>query len=89
MRQSSKVEEGKYNIDLETDPYYFMLTMFHLFIVMFIHASLRLRNLKNKMENKLEGIGLKKTPMGIILDALEQQEESISKITDYITKVKE
>ncbi|KAF6098542.1 ADP ribosylation factor like GTPase 6 interacting protein 5 [Phyllostomus discolor] len=57
--------------------------------VMFIHASLRLRNLKNKLENKMEGIGLKRTPMGIVLDALEQQEESIGKLTEYISKVKE
>lgn len=56
---------------------------------MFIHASLRLRNIKNKLENKKEEIGLKKTPMGIILDALEQQEESINKLADYISKVKE
>uniref|UniRef100_A0A9L0JSL9 PRA1 family protein n=1 Tax=Equus asinus TaxID=9793 RepID=A0A9L0JSL9_EQUAS len=58
-------------------------------LLMFIHASLRLRNLKNKLENKMEGIGLKKTPMGIVLDALEQQEENINKLTDYISKVKE
>ncbi|KAB0403946.1 hypothetical protein E2I00_008015 [Balaenoptera physalus] len=58
-------------------------------LLMFIHASLRLRNLKNKLENKMEGIGLKRTPMGIVLDALEQQEENISKFTDYISKVKE
>lgn len=56
---------------------------------MFIHASLRLRNLKNKLENKMEGIGLKKTPMGIILDALEQQEDSINKFADYISKARE
>lgn len=58
-------------------------------LLMFIHASLRLRNLKNKLENKMEGIGLKRTPMGIVLDALEQQEESVSKIADYISRVKE
>nr|KAF6419903.1 ADP ribosylation factor like GTPase 6 interacting protein 5 [Molossus molossus] len=58
-------------------------------LLMFIHASLRLRNLKNKLENKMEGIGLKRTPMGIVLDALEQQEENIGKLTDYISKVKE
>lgn len=58
-------------------------------LLMFIHASLRLRNIKNKLENKIEGVGLKKTPMGIVLDALEQQEENISKIADYISKVKE
>lgn len=61
----------------------------HFSAVMFIHASLRLRNLKNKLENKIEGIGLKRTPMGIVLDALEQQEENISKFTEYISKVKE
>nr|XP_009934980.1 PREDICTED: PRA1 family protein 3 [Opisthocomus hoazin] len=58
-------------------------------LLMFVHASLRLRNIKNKLENKMEGIGLKKTPMGIILDALEQQEDSINKLADYISKVKE
>ncbi|KAI5174376.1 PRA1 family protein 3 [Manis pentadactyla] len=58
-------------------------------LLMFVHASLRLRNLKNKVENKMEVMGLKKTPMGIVLDALEQQEENISKFTDYISKVKE
>lgn len=66
-----------------------MLTKSHLSTVMFIHASLRLRNLKNKLENKMEGIGLKRTPMGIVLDALEQQEENLGKLTDYISKVKE
>ncbi|OCT85938.1 hypothetical protein XELAEV_18024107mg [Xenopus laevis] len=58
-------------------------------LLMFIHASLRLRNLKNKVENKMEGVGLKKTPMGIVLEALEQQEESFAKISDFISKVKE
>uniref|UniRef100_A0A8C9PST7 PRA1 family protein n=1 Tax=Spermophilus dauricus TaxID=99837 RepID=A0A8C9PST7_SPEDA len=42
-------------------------------LLMFIHASLRLRNLKNKVENKMEGIGLKRTPMGIVLDAGDQE----------------
>uniref|UniRef100_A0AC11EFW8 ADP ribosylation factor like GTPase 6 interacting protein 5 n=1 Tax=Ovis aries TaxID=9940 RepID=A0AC11EFW8_SHEEP len=58
-------------------------------LLMFIHASLRLRNLKNKLENKMEEIGLKRTPMGIVLDALEQQEETITKFSDYISKMKE
>ncbi|CAM2116609.1 PRA1 family protein 3 [Caretta caretta] len=58
-------------------------------LLIFIHASLRLRSIKNKLENKMEGIGLKKTPMGIVLDALEQQEENINKLADYIAKVKE
>uniref|UniRef100_A0A8C5QS18 PRA1 family protein n=1 Tax=Leptobrachium leishanense TaxID=445787 RepID=A0A8C5QS18_9ANUR len=58
-------------------------------LLMFVHASLRLRNMKNKMENKMEEVGLKKTPMGIVIEALEQHEEGISKIADYISKVKE
>lgn len=43
----------------------------HFPVVMFIHASLRLRNLKNKLENKMEGIGMRRMPMGIILSVLE------------------
>lgn len=56
---------------------------------MFAHASFRLRNIKNKLENKMETVGLKKTPMGIVLDLLEQQEESLGKLADYLSKVKE
>lgn len=58
-------------------------------LLAFIHASLRLRNFKNKVENKMELAGLKKTPMGIVLDALDQQEENFSKVADFIGKVKE
>ncbi|XP_076060422.1 PRA1 family protein Jwa isoform X2 [Oratosquilla oratoria] len=39
-------------------------------IVIFIHASMRLRNLKNKIINKVEWLGMKRTPMGIFLDFL-------------------
>ncbi|KAJ4931926.1 hypothetical protein JOQ06_010362 [Pogonophryne albipinna] len=41
-----------------------------------VHASVRLRSLKNKLENKLESIGLKRTPMGILLEALGQEQEA-------------
>ncbi|KAG7477497.1 hypothetical protein MATL_G00070230 [Megalops atlanticus] len=41
-----------------------------------IHASVRLRSLKNKLENKLESIGLKRTPMGLLLEALGQEQEA-------------
>lgn len=36
----------------------------------FIHASLRLRNLKNKLANVVDKAGIKVTPMGIILEEL-------------------
>ncbi|CAD7691029.1 unnamed protein product [Nyctereutes procyonoides] len=41
-----------------------------------------LRNLQNNPENSMEGIGLKRTPMGIVLDALEQQEGTVSKVKE-------
>ncbi|XP_053499456.1 ADP-ribosylation factor-like 6 interacting protein 5b [Ictalurus furcatus] len=53
-------------------------------LLILIHASLRLRSMKNKLENKVESVGLKKTPMGVILDLLDQQEEKINKIQDFI-----
>lgn len=65
-----------------------LLLFFHAVIL--IHASLRLRNMKNRLENKIEGAGLKKTPMGIIMDLLDQQEEKMNKIQDFIeSKLKE
>ncbi|XP_061546379.1 ADP-ribosylation factor-like 6 interacting protein 5b isoform X1 [Phycodurus eques] len=53
-------------------------------LLILIHASLRLRNMKNRLENKMEGVGMKKTPMGIIMDLLDQQEERVNKIQDFI-----
>ncbi|XP_067142586.1 PRA1 family protein 3-like isoform X2 [Centruroides vittatus] len=38
-------------------------------IILFLHSSLRLRNIKNKIANQLESIGLKKTPVGVFLEA--------------------
>ncbi|XP_077181248.1 PRA1 family protein 3 [Paroedura picta] len=67
----------------------FMFGITFPLLLMFIHASLRLRNIKNKLENKMEDIGLKKTPMGIVLDLLEQQEEGINKLADFLAKAKE
>lgn len=56
----------------------------------FAHASFRLRNMKNKLENKIEGAGLKRSPMGILLEALGQQEESFQKIHSFLEgKLKE
>ncbi|XP_043936328.1 PRA1 family protein 2, partial [Protopterus annectens] len=45
-------------------------------LLILIHASLRLRNLKNKIENKIESIGMKRTPMGLLLEALGQEQEA-------------
>lgn len=48
------------------------------FIVTFIHSSMRLRNVKNKLVNKMEVIGLKRTPMGLFLDAMGMDQELLS-----------
>lgn len=46
--------------------------------------------MKNKLENKIEGAGLKRSPMGILLVALGQQEESFQKIQSFLEgKLKE
>lgn len=45
-------------------------------LMILVHASVRLRSLKNKLENKLESIGLKRTPMGLVLEALGQEQEA-------------
>jgi hypothetical protein len=45
------------------------MTQFN-FQVIFLHAGLRLRNLKNKLANKVETIGIARTPMGVLLEAL-------------------
>jgi len=44
----------------------------------FIHSSMRLRNMKNKITNKIELIGLKKTPMGMFLESLGMEPELVS-----------
>lgn len=56
-----------------------LISLFSLSIsltVILIHASVRLRTLKNKLENKLENIGLKRTPMGLLLESLGQEQEA-------------
>lgn len=46
--------------------------------------------MKNKLENKIEGAGLKRSPMGILLEALGQQEENFQKIQSFLEgKLKE
>uniref|UniRef100_A0A3B3YD64 PRA1 family protein n=1 Tax=Poecilia mexicana TaxID=48701 RepID=A0A3B3YD64_9TELE len=56
-------------------------------LMVLVHASMRLRNLKNKLENKLESIGLKRTPMGLLLEALGQDEKVI--IIESVVKDRE
>jgi hypothetical protein len=51
---------------------FLMATLFPI-LLMFVHASLRLRNLKNKINEKLDSLGLKKTPMGLALDFIGQE----------------
>lgn len=46
--------------------------------MIFLHASLRLRNLKNKVTNKIEMIGISRTPMGFILEQLGAINEAAS-----------
>ncbi|XP_043252783.1 PRA1 family protein 3 [Colletes gigas] len=51
-----------------------LLLLFSLLLsisVIFIHSSLRTRNLKNKLANTIEGIGLERTPMGVFLKYFE------------------
>ncbi|XP_057701347.1 PRA1 family protein 3-like [Corythoichthys intestinalis] len=55
----------------------------------FAHSSCRLRNIKNKLENTIEFAGFKKSPMGIFLEVLGQQEE-YQKIQSFLeAKMKE
>ncbi|KDR23648.1 PRA1 family protein 3 [Zootermopsis nevadensis] len=49
----------------------FLLGILLPVVVTFIHSSMRLRNVKNKLVNKMEVIGLKRTPMGLFLDAMD------------------
>ncbi|XP_061688324.1 PRA1 family protein 3-like [Syngnathoides biaculeatus] len=54
------------------------------------HSSFRLRNMKNKLENKIECSGLKRSPMGLFLESLGQQEENFQKIQNLLeSKMKE
>ncbi|XP_026163295.1 ADP-ribosylation factor-like 6 interacting protein 5a [Mastacembelus armatus] len=68
----------------------FMSAIMLPLILIFAHASCRLRNMKNKLENKIEGAGLKRSPMGVLLEALGQQEDNFQKIQTFLEgKLKE
>lgn len=50
-----------------------LLVMFAVllpFSLTFVHASLRLRNIKNKLTNAIEVVGVKQSPMGQFLEAM-------------------
>lgn len=49
----------------------FVFGIIFFLLLMFIYVLLRFWNFKNKLENKMEGIGLKRILMGIVLDVLE------------------
>ena len=42
---------------------------------MLVHASMRLRNIKNKLTNKMDALVLKKTPMGLFLEGMGVENE--------------
>ncbi|EDS36935.1 PRA1 family protein 2 [Culex quinquefasciatus] len=47
-----------------------MFAMLLPFCLAFVHASLRLRNMKNKITNAIEVVGVKQSPMGQFLEAM-------------------
>jgi len=55
------------------------LSVLHFCVaVVILHASLRLRNVKNKIAGKVEYIGISRTPMGLMLEALGMEQEAAS-----------
>ncbi|XP_067684958.1 PRA1 family protein 3-like [Haliotis asinina] len=54
----------------------FMFGIAFPLLLIILHASLRMRSFKNKITNKMEYVGLKRTPMGIILEGLGQEQEA-------------
>ena len=53
-----------------------LITLKCFISVIIAHAMLRMRNMKNKISNKLEYVGIRRTPMGLILEALGQEQEA-------------
>merc|ERR1719356_2275902 len=54
----------------------FLLGLLFPVLLILIHSALRLRNAKNKVTNHLEKIGVKKTPMGVLLSEFGQADIS-------------
>ena len=55
----------------------FLLGVLFPILLVLVHSALRLRNAKNKVTNHLEKIGVKKTPMGVLLSEFGQADISI------------
>lgn len=80
LRMTFPNEQGSFHVDWM---YQFITWIFKVwqlfffyFLVVLVHASLRMRNVRNKITNKMEHVGLKRTPMGIILEGLGQEQEA-------------
>ena len=43
-----------------------------------LHASLRLRNIRNKITNRMESVGLRRTLMGLFLDELGMESDKFT-----------
>uniref|UniRef100_UPI00359024BD PRA1 family protein 3-like n=1 Tax=Myxine glutinosa TaxID=7769 RepID=UPI00359024BD len=52
---------------------FFLCAVILSVLVVILHASLRLRNIKNKLSNRIEEAGLKQTPMGVLLSSFGQE----------------
>jgi len=48
----------------------FMTSLAVPLLLTLLHAALRTRNIRNKLANQLDKVGLRRTPMGFILDEL-------------------
>jgi len=53
---------------------FFLLSVLFPVLLMLIHASFRMRNFANKVQNKVEAVGLKKTLMGQALKMIFQND---------------
>lgn len=68
------IASGYFVVTLLGSVFVFLVGIALPLLLVFLHASMRLRNVKNKIANKMEMIGLRKTPMGLFLDALGQEQ---------------
>jgi len=46
--------------------------------VSLLHASMRLRSLNNKISNRIEAVGLKQTPMGLLLLRTNEKDKEVN-----------